>query len=241
MRLTTCRAVAIAGPFVVAGAVALGAVATTGVASIAQEPTPAGRLGGGAPLDATIPVATAPPTATATGAPASPTAVASPIGSPVASPVAGEALMSAACTVAPRSLDDVAALLSLTEPPAAPDSPTAAAWTPDAQAAATSIVAELVACGDAGSQLAAYALLTDAALVEYLVGSQPRLSAVRALFFDDRPALVPARIAGLETRAAEPGVIYLRLDFGGGMSLAARLSVAQERGAWRVAGIVVED
>ena len=241
MRLTTRRAVAIAGPFVVAGAVALGAVATTGVVSTAQEPTPAGRLGGGAPLDATIPVATAPPTATATGIPASPTAVASPVGSPVASPVAGEALVPAACTVAPRSLDDVAALLSLAEPPAAPASPTGAAWTPEAQAAAKAVVAELVACGDAGHQLAAYALLTDAALVEYLVGSLPRLSDVRALFFDDRPALVPATVVGIETRPGDPGHVDLRLDLGDSQRVVVTLSVVLDNGVWRISGVVIAE
>lgn len=215
-------------------------LSAAGGATTAQEPTPAGRLGGGAPLDATIPVGTVPPTATAEPEPdASPVAVASP----AASPAAGEPLAAVACAVAPRSLDDVAALLMLAEPPVAAPAPDVAAWTPEAEAAVRSVVAELVACGNAGNQLAAYALLTDAALVDYLIGTQPaqNLSDIRALFFDEEPSLIPVIVTGLATRPTEPGVAYLWLDLGGGQSVAVRLTVAQERGGWRVAGITVAD
>lgn len=222
-------------------------LASLGSASTAQEPTPEGRLGGGAPLDATIPVATVPPTATPTRAPAaSPTAGPSPAGpspaaSQVASPVAGAVLGPAACAVSPRSLDEVAALLMLTESPVAPPAPTAAEWTPDAQTAAKAVVAELVACGNAGEQLAAYALLTDVALVEYLVGTQPNLSDIRALFFDEQPSLIPALVTGLETRSGEPGVVYLWLDLGTGQAVAATLTLAHERDAWRITGLTIAE
>jgi hypothetical protein len=215
--------------------VALLVLSAPGNTSTAQEPTPAGRLGGGAPLDATIPVATAPPTVTPTHGSASPAAIASP----VATPVAGPPLSPVACAVEPRSLDDVAALLMLAEAPVTPVPPTVAEWLPEAEAAARAVAAELVACGDAGNQLAAYALLTDAALVEYLVGSQPGLREIRALLFDEAPSLVPVHVTGLETRAAEPGVVFLRLNVGDGRVLAVRLTVAEERGAWRVASIAI--
>jgi len=217
-------------------------LSAAGGATTAQVPTPAGRLGGGAPLDATIPVGTVPPTATPQPEPdASPGAVASPVASAVASPVAGEPLAAVACAVAPRSLDDVAALLMLVEPPVVAPEPTVAVWTAEAEAAARAVVAELVACGDAGDQLAAYALLTDAALVDYLLGTQPNSSDNRALFFDEEPSLIPALVTGLETRSGEPGVVYLWLDLGGGQGVAMRLAVAEERGAWRVAEITVAD
>ena len=209
----------------------------TGAAKTAQEPTPAGRLGGGVPLDATIPVGTVPPTATPESG-ASPGPVASP--TQVATP-AGEPLAGVACAVAPRSLDDVAALLMLAEPPGAPPAPGVREWTTEAEAAARAVVAELVACGNAGKQLAAYALLTDTALVEYLVGSQPNLSVIRPLFFDEEASLIPALVADLETRPTEPGVLGLRLVLGTGQGVTMTLTVAQERGAWRVVGIAVAE
>lgn len=235
-----------------AAALALAAVvATSGTVRTAQEPTPAGRLGGGAPLDATAPAVTPPPTATP--ARVTPTPGSSPAASPVASPTpsssgspaatlaAGEGQRPVACDGAPRSLDDVAALLMLAEPPVAPPTPTAAEWDPAARAEAEVVVAELVACGDAGAQLAAYALLTDAALVEYLVGSPSDVGTLRPLLFDEQPALVPAAITGLETRRANPGTVYLWLDLGGGKGVAATVAVARERGEWRIAGIAVYD
>jgi len=228
------RVTTAAGLTLVAALVIL--LGAAGAATTAQEPTPAGRLGGGAPLDATISVGTVPPTATA-----EPDASPGPVASPVASPVAGAPLTGVACEVAPRLLDDVAALLMLPEPPVAAPAPTGAAWTLEAETAARAVVAELVACGNAGDQLATYALLTDAALVDYLIGTQPDLSVIRALFFEETPSLIPALVTGLETRSGEPGAVYLWLDLGTGQGIATTVTVAQERGAWRIAGIAVAE
>lgn len=250
MRLMTRRTVRAIG---LAAVVVLILVANAaGGATRAQEPTPEGRLGGGAPLDATIPVATVPPTATPTAfatatatLAATPTrdpdASPSPPASPAASPTAGEAPAPVVCDDAPRSLAEVADLLMLAERPAAPPPPTAAEWSPAAAAAARAVVAELAACGNAGNQLAAYALLTDAALVEYLIGSQPNLSVIRALFFDEEPSLIPALVTGLVTRPGEPGAVYLWLDLGASQGIVARLTVARERGSWRVAGVEIAE
>ena len=236
MRLMNRRNVPAVGLTLVAALVVL--LGAAGGPTTAQEPTPAGRLGGGAPLDATIPVGTVPPTATPEPEPdASP----GPDASPLASPIAGEPLAGVACEVAPRSLDDVAALLMLAKPLVTAPAPTSDDWSPEAEAAARAVVAELVACGNAGDQLAAYALLTDAALVNYLIGTQPNLSVIRALFFDEESSLVPVVVTGLETRPAEPGVVYLWLDLGGGQSIAARLVMAEERGVWRVAEITMAE
>jgi len=236
MRLMNRKTMPALGLALVAALVIL--LSAAGGATTAQEPTPAGRLGGGAPLDATIPVGTVPPTATPEPEPdASP----GPDASPLASPIAGEPLAGVACEVAPRSLDDVAALLMLAKPLVTAPAPTSDDWSPEAEAAARAVVAELVACGNAGDQLAAYALLTDAALVDYLIGSQPYLSDIRALFFDEEPSLIPVKVTGLETRPVEPGVVYLWLDLGGGQGVTMRLAVAEERGGWRVAGITVAE
>jgi len=225
-------------------AICMVAVAASAGGLVAQEPTPAGRLGGGAPLDATIPVSTVPPTATPDRG-GSPTAGASPTpdASPVASPVAGGLLDPVDCTVAPRPLDDVAALLMLTEPPAAPPAPTAAEWTSGSERAAQALAKELVACGNAGRHLAAYALLSDAYLVDYLIGTSPaqNLSTIRTRFFGEEPPLIAAEITGLETRPGAVGTVYLWLDLAGTDSVTATLTVAEDGGGWRITGIEVFD
>lgn len=139
-------------------------------------------------------------------------------------PVAGFVVSEpAACTVEPRPVDDLIALLA-TPPSGPPDLPTPVV-VPSGEpadaatvAAVTATTREIVACVHAGDFLRAYALFTDDALRETLSGFQTGAPLTReqlAGFFDGPPEPIPGNppeVRVLEARVLPDGRVLAVIE-----------------------------
>ena len=188
------------------------AASLAGSGLVAQEETPEGRLGGGMDLDETPLVETLPPSPSAT--PGTPTPDDASPASDLATPVASVTSIPGAsgpeeCTVTPRTLAELNRLLNGpgTAQPLA--TPSAEHWAAGDGQAAIETVRQLVACANAGNQLAALALVSDELAVEALTGDPQMLPAAARILLADRPQIERIRIAAL--RIDGIGVVVLEL------------------------------
>ena len=196
----------------IAAVVALLATLVSGSVLTAQQVTPDGQLGGGVELEGTDFAETPPPSPTATPGTPAPDA-ASPVphdGTPVTVATSlPEAPGPDECTVTPRTLDELNRLLNGQGAAQPLATPSAEHWTVGDSQAATEIVRELVACANAGNQLAALALLSDELAIDALTGPPDALPTVARLLLADRPQIERFRIAALSPQ--EPGIVLLEL------------------------------